>query len=78
MSGKTLLDQLATLTGLPGDSVNKELLTIVESYGLNPDTLTLQDVRALLADYLQDVLLEAKHEYSQNFDEAHTKKVTLT
>ena len=69
MSGRKLLDQLATLTGLPGDSVNLELLKIVEKHGKDPDTLTLQDVRVVLADYLQDVLVEAKHEYSTNFTE---------
>ena len=69
MDGRKLLDQLATLTGLPGDSVNLELLKIVEKNGKNPDTLTIQDVRAILADYLQDVLLDAKHEYTANFIE---------
>ena len=69
MSGRKLLDQLATLTGLPGDSVNLELLKIVEKHGKDPDTLTLQDVRVVLADYLQDVLVEAKHEYAMNFTE---------
>lgn len=69
MGGRKLLDQLATLTGLPGTSVNKELLKIIEQNGKDPDTLTLQDVRVILAEYLQDVLLEAKHEYSENFIE---------
>ena len=69
MEGRKLLDQLATLTGLPGESVNLELLKIVEKNGKDPDTLTVEDVRSILADYLQDVLLEAKHEYSMNFTE---------
>ena len=70
MEGHNLIDKLATLTGLPEEAINNELITLVESYGIRPEALTISDVRNILADYLQDVLLNAKREISENFSES--------
>jgi hypothetical protein len=64
---KALLQNLAALTGLPQDAVQNELRDLVIAAGFNPDTLTLEQVRAVLADYLQDTLLAAKRELDNNF-----------
>ena len=69
MEGHKLIEKLATLTGLPKDAVNHELVQLVESYGIRPEALTLNDVRAILAEYLQDVLLNAKKELAENFND---------
>lgn len=69
MAGEKLIENLATLTGLPFESVNNELIKLVESYGKNPSAITLEETRAILAEYLQDVLTSAKFEYDKNFTE---------
>lgn len=62
MEGHKLMQTLAELTGLPGESVNRELAKLVEAHGATPETLTMDDVREILASYLQDILLDAKRE----------------
>ena len=61
--GKGLLRELIEATGLPGHLVEKEINRLAAKHGLNPKALTLDDVRELLASYLQDVLSEAKLTY---------------
>lgn len=65
MEGHNLIDKLAALTGLPEEAINSELVGLVESYGIRPEALTLNDVRMILADYLQDILLSTKQEIEQ-------------
>ena len=63
--GEELLAQIATATGLPAELVKGELLKLIEAAGLQSGTATLEDVRAVLAEYVQDVLLEAKDRFSE-------------
>ncbi len=63
MEGIGLLRVLVESTGLPNEAVEREIQTLIAKRGMNPDGLTLEDVRELLAAYLQDVLLEAKAQY---------------
>ena len=67
--GKTLVDNLAVLTGLPYEAVNRELLQVISAYGKDPQNISLEETRAILADYLQDILTSAKMEYERNFTE---------
>lgn len=67
MEGHKLIEKLALLTGLPNEAVNSELVSLVESYGIRPEALTVNDVRSILADYLQDILLSAKRELTESF-----------
>ena len=69
MADEKLIENLATLTGLPFESVNSELVRLVESYGKNPQAITLEETREILAEYLQDVLISAKFEFEKNFTE---------
>ncbi len=69
MGGRRLLENLALLTGLPFEAINRELIKIVTESGKSPDEVTIEDTRAILANYLQDVLLDAKREFSENFAE---------
>lgn len=68
MAGQNLIENLALLTGLPYESVSRELIRLVESHGKCPNQLSLEETRMILAEYLQDVLLSAKVEYERNFE----------
>jgi hypothetical protein len=60
VSGLALLKLLIQSTGLPPEAVERELTKILSKANIQPENLTLDDVRDLLAIYLQDVLIEAK------------------
>jgi len=60
MEGLGLLRVLIESTGLPPVSVELEMRRLIEKHGFSLDTLSLEQVRIILADYLQDALLEAK------------------
>ena len=58
--GIGLIDELTSSTGLPEELLSAELERLILAAGLKPEALTLDDIRAILAEYLQDVFLEAK------------------
>lgn len=60
MDGSLLFKILIQATGLPADAVEKELLGLMAARGVSIETLTLDELREVLAAYLQDTLLEAK------------------
>lgn len=62
MEGDELIAKLAQATGLPQPWVESELRQLAEKRGLNPQSLTLEQFRELMAEFLQDILLEAKQE----------------
>jgi hypothetical protein len=66
--GKDLLTTIASATGLPSDLVMAELLRLVEKSGKSAEDLSLEELRAILADFLQDVLLQTKQRLDE-FDE---------
>lgn len=59
--GEALIRTMIDSTGLPQDSIAEELNRLIEKAGLQKETLTLDDMRAILADYLQDTLLNLKN-----------------
>jgi hypothetical protein len=63
MEGLGLLRALIEATGLPAEAVEREIQRLLAARGLAPENITLEDIRELLASYLQDVLLEAKASY---------------
>lgn len=60
MEGLALLRVLIQSTGLPMDAVEREIKRLLDARNLRAEELTLEDVREILAFYLQDVLTEAK------------------
>lgn len=60
--GHLLLQELAKATGLPESIVKEELSKLISRSGKSIDQTTLDDLREILADYLQDVLSDAKKE----------------
>jgi len=49
--------------------VNRELVRLVSASGKDPGSITVDETRAILAEYLQDVLTDAKREFEKNFTE---------
>jgi hypothetical protein len=63
--GETLIDELKTSTGLPAELVGAELERLMQAAGLNSASMTLDDLRLILADYLQDVFVECKDDFKK-------------
>ena len=59
-----LFDKVTGATGLPNDLISRELEQLVTAAGADKSSLTLEDLRTILADYVQEVLLAAKEEHS--------------
>jgi len=64
MTGITLLKNLIASTGLPAELVESEIQRLLSLANIKAEELTIEDLRAILAIYMQDILLEAKKEYS--------------
>lgn len=61
--GEALIKTVVASTGLPHESVTEELNRLITKAGLQKEALTLDDMRVILADYLQDTLLDLKNTY---------------
>lgn len=61
--GEALIKTLVEQTDLPADPVERELSRLIDKAGLTKETITLEDIREILAEYLQETLLEAKDEF---------------
>ncbi len=72
MAGKymveLLISRIKDMTNLPEDFVRNEIVSVVKLAGLNPQTITLEELRGVLADYLQDVLVDTKNDLSGSID----------
>ncbi len=60
MKGSELISELAEASGLPSDLVGQELSFLIRQAGKDTTEITLDELRELLANYLQEVLVEAK------------------
>ena len=58
--GKRLFNTVVASTGLPQGAVSAELECLLAEAGKNPEAMTLDDLREVMAEYLQVVLLETK------------------
>lgn len=56
--GKELFEEVVTGTGLPDHWVRDEFSALLAKYGKTPETLTLDELRIIMADYMQDVFVE--------------------
>ncbi len=61
--GEALIKTVIESTGLPSETMEQELNRLIAKAGLQKDSLTLDDMRSILADYLQDTLLSLKKTY---------------
>ena len=60
--GKKLIQEITQSTGLPENLIQDELTTLLTSAGIQPDNATLDDLRRILAEYMQEVLVAAKED----------------
>lgn len=63
--GDDLFGKVTTATGLPPDLIADELARLIERAGVQKSEMTLEDLRQILAEYVQDVLLAAKEDLNQ-------------
>ena len=62
--GKTLIQQITESTGLPENLIQGELQTLIAAAGVQSDNVTLDDLRKILAEYMQEVLIAAKEDHA--------------
>lgn len=62
--GTALLEMVILATGLPEGEVRRELQTLMIQHGKTAETLTVDDLREMMTEYLQDVILAAKEHHS--------------
>jgi hypothetical protein len=67
MNSSNIVAYVAGLTGLPLEYAQPYLEKIISEKGFNPKEIQLEDLREILSDFMQDVLLETYRQ--QNFDE---------
>jgi hypothetical protein len=60
MQGLDLLRNLVESTGLPTEAVEREMDRLIAKHGIQKEEISLATLRIILAEYLQDVLMEVK------------------
>lgn len=65
MADEDLFRLITDATGLPSDAISDELDRLLSIAGVERERLTLEDLRRVLADYVQDTLLAAKLEFNR-------------
>jgi hypothetical protein len=63
-----LFKDVAEATGLPNDLITKELSQLVSNKGIENDNLTLDELRLVMADYLREVILQAKNKFEDGIE----------
>lgn len=58
-----LFNKVVQNTGLPEDLISDELAQLLKGAGINQSEVTLDELRDVISNYLQDVLLKAKEEF---------------
>lgn len=58
--GSLLLEEVTKLTGLPENLVRKELEIILKQKNIDPDNLTLDQLRVVVSAYLRQVMKAIK------------------
>jgi len=56
--------QVVQLSGIPEEQIEPWFAAQIESRGMNPYDLSLDDLREVLADILQDLIMETSGEQS--------------
>ena len=64
MTGEELINTFVAATGLPEERIKSELLALVIQAGLELESLSLEELRTIMVDYLQSEIVKAKTFYS--------------
>lgn len=66
-----VLSQVIRLTGIPARTIRKELNAILERKGLDPKTLTLDQLRGVVASYLREIMAGLLDGQARRPDKGH-------
>ncbi len=58
-----VLKSLIQATGISEELISPELKSLTDRAGLSEENLTIEDLRLILAEYVQEVLLSAKEQF---------------
>lgn len=59
--GQDLVDALVKHSGLPTDYAQRRIVELIATHNKDIKTLSLDDIREIAADLLQDIILHANH-----------------
>ena len=65
-TGHELISQLVEATGLPQSLVKDQLHVLIQKAGKKAEEITLDELRPIMAEFLQDVLLSTKEGLVEN------------
>jgi hypothetical protein len=72
-AGDELFNQVVNLTGLPGKTIRRELNAILERKNLDINSLTIDQLRAVVASYLREIMASLLERTSNNRRPHETK-----
>lgn len=55
--GEGLFEHVVKLTGLPANAVKKELKALLDKKNIDVNSLTLEQLRAVVASYLREIMM---------------------
>ncbi|MCB0406070.1 MAG: hypothetical protein KDD51_14910 [Bdellovibrionales bacterium] len=68
--GKDLLEQVIHLTGIPAKAIRRELKSILDKKNIDLNSLTIDELRRVVASYLREIMSTAldrsQHDKSEN------------
>ena len=53
---KGLLEQVLKLTGIPTQTIRRELVTIMKKKKINPEEISLDQLRSIATSYLKEIM----------------------
>lgn len=62
MEGLALVNNIIEATGLPADWAKTRLIKLIESHGLQVESLKFDQLRGILSEFLQDTVIEMTNE----------------
>lgn len=67
LKGSNLIEELRDNSGLDQDFFDGKMNDLFTKYSVNPDTLELDQLREILADYLQALILEEENQQAAKY-----------
>ncbi len=64
-NGPNIIKKLISATGISEELISTELANLSSRAGIHPEDLTIEDLRQILAEYVQEVLLSAKEQFDE-------------
>jgi hypothetical protein len=58
-----LFEKIVKNTGLPEELISQDFLKKISDKGFEKNSLTIDQIRDVLAEYLQDVILQAREDF---------------